>query len=103
VSYPTAGLIQHRLMQAMAQREERYVLAGDVQVDDAYLGGEHTGAKAGRGSENKDPFLAEYGDQYLAAIVYRFDLRTLNERLLIAAATCGPRSQRAIRAADVRC
>jgi hypothetical protein len=28
-----------------------------VQVDDAYLGGERTGGKAGRGSENKTPFV----------------------------------------------
>ena len=205
VSYPTAWLIHHKLMRAMEQREERYVLGGEVQVDDAYLGGERTGGKAGRGSENKVPFLAavslseeghplraklslvpgftlkaiaewakshlapgstvlsdglacfnavseagcdhqptvvagrkpkdlpefkwvntilgnlktrlsgcyhalafrKYGDQYLAAFAYRFnrrfDLSTLNERLLIAAATCGPRPQRAIRAADVRC
>lgn len=58
VSYPTAWLIQHKLMNAMAQREERYVLEGQVQVDDAYLGGERSGGKAGRGSENKIPFIA---------------------------------------------
>jgi hypothetical protein len=38
VSYPTAWLIQHKLMQVMADREERYVLEGNVQVDDAYSG-----------------------------------------------------------------
>jgi hypothetical protein len=58
VSYPTAWLIHHKLMRAMEQREERYVLDGQVQVDDAYLGGERTGGKAGRGSENKVPFVA---------------------------------------------
>ena len=58
VSYPTAWLIHHKLMQAMADREERYVLEGRVQVDDAYLGGERTGGKVGRGSENKVPFVA---------------------------------------------
>ncbi|WP_143001944.1 IS1595 family transposase, partial [Nitrosomonas mobilis] len=52
VSYPTAWLIHHKLMQAMANREERYVLDGRIQVDDAYLGGERAGGKAGRGSEN---------------------------------------------------
>ena len=31
------------LMQAMADRKTRYVLDGQVQVDDAYLGGERTG------------------------------------------------------------
>ena len=58
VSYPSAWLICHKLMQAMAEREERYVLEGQVQVDDAYLGGERSGGKVGRGSENKVPFLA---------------------------------------------
>jgi hypothetical protein len=58
VSYPTAWLMQHKLMQAMADREDRYVLGGKVQVDDAYLGGERTGGKVGRGSENKIPFVA---------------------------------------------
>lgn len=58
VSYPTAWLTHHKLMQVMADREERYVLEGKVQVDDAYLGGERSGGKVGRGSENKVPFVA---------------------------------------------
>jgi hypothetical protein len=58
VSYPTAWLIHHKLMEAMAVREARYVLDGQVQVDDAYLGGERSGGKVGRGSENKVPFVA---------------------------------------------
>lgn len=58
VSYPTAWLIHHKLMQVMGDRESRYVLAGNVQVDDAYLGGELSGGKVGRGSENKVPFIA---------------------------------------------
>ncbi|MGH8601535.1 MAG: IS1595 family transposase [Gammaproteobacteria bacterium] len=58
VSYPTAWLLQHKLMQAMTTREQMYVLEGAVQIDDAYLGGEHSGGKAGRGSENKTPFVA---------------------------------------------
>lgn len=58
VSYPTAWLMHHKLMQAMATREERYLLEGKVQVDDAYLGGERAGGKVGRGSENKVAFVA---------------------------------------------
>jgi hypothetical protein len=58
VSYPTAWLIHHKLMQAMAEREACYILDGPVQVDDAYLGGERSGGKAGRGSQNKVPFVA---------------------------------------------
>jgi hypothetical protein len=205
VSYPTAWLLHHKLMQAMAAREERYVLEGKVQVDDAYLGGERTGGKAGRGSENKVPFVAavsltaddrplrvrlspvpgftltaiaawaqhylapgstvfsdglacfgavteagcthqptvmagrkpkdvpefrwintvvgnlktslsgcyhafafrKYATRYLAAFSYRFnrrfDLRTLHQRLLIAAASTTPQPLRSIRLADVHC
>jgi len=58
VRYPTAWLIQHKLMQSMCERETKYTLSGQVQVDDAYLGGERSGGKAGRGSENKVPFVA---------------------------------------------
>ena len=58
VSYPTAWRIHHKLMQSMLEREARYTLQGAVQADDAYLGGENPGGKAGRGSENKVPFVA---------------------------------------------
>lgn len=59
----TAWRLKHKLMQAMTHREEGRKLAGFVQIDrvasghDAYLGGERNGGKAGRGSENKRPFL----------------------------------------------
>ena len=58
VSYPTAWLIQHKLMRAMEEREARHVLGGQVQVNDAYLAGERPDGKTGRGPENKVPFLA---------------------------------------------
>lgn len=58
VSYPTAWLIQHKIMQAMTERDAQYTRCGEVRVDDAYLGGERVGGKAGRGSENKVPFVA---------------------------------------------
>ena len=205
VSYATAWLIHHKLMAAMAAREDRYVLEGQVQIDDAYLGGERNGGTAGRGSENKVPFIAavsltddgrpvrakltpvatfssqavaqwakanlasgstvhsdglgcfravttagchhapitvagrkpkelpefqwvntvlgnlktslsgcyhafafrKYGARYLGAFAYRFnrrfDLKTLHERLLVAAVHCAPQPQRAIRMAEVHC
>jgi len=58
VSYPTSWKIKHKLMQAMQERDSQYLLCGIVQLDDAYLGGELNGGKAGRGSENKVPFVA---------------------------------------------
>ena len=58
VSYPTAWLMHHKIMTAMAGREAQRRLSGAVQVDDAYLGGERVGGKPGRGSENKVPLVA---------------------------------------------
>lgn len=58
VSYPTAWLMHHKIMSAMAAQDAMHPLSGKVQVDDAYLGGEHAGGKPGRGSGNKVPIVA---------------------------------------------
>ena len=56
VKWDTAWLIKQKLMEVMRQRNEAYKLEGDVQIDDAYLGGEKAG-KRGRGAGNKAPFV----------------------------------------------
>jgi hypothetical protein len=58
VSYNTAWLLKHKLMQAMKERDDRLPLGGWVQVDDAVWGGEHRGGKCGRNAPGKTPFLA---------------------------------------------
>ncbi len=58
VKYDTAWLLHNKILRAMADREEAYLLRGKIQIDDAYLGGERPGGKAGRGSENKIPIVA---------------------------------------------
>jgi ribosomal protein L37AE/L43A len=58
VCYKTAWLVKHKLMEVMRVREDSRQLDGRVEIDDAYLGGERTGGKRGRGSENKVPFVA---------------------------------------------
>jgi hypothetical protein len=58
VSYPTAWLLHQKINCAMDDREAAHLLDGAVQLDDAYLGGERSGGKAGRGSENKVPLVA---------------------------------------------
>ncbi len=58
VCYKTAWLMKHKLMEVMREREDTRQLEGRVEIDDAYLGGERTGGKVGRGSENKVPFVA---------------------------------------------
>ena len=57
VSYRTAWLVNHKIMLTMARCDAAQPLRGDVQVDDAYLGGERPGT-GGRGSPNKVPFVA---------------------------------------------
>jgi transposase-like protein len=56
-SYRTAWLIHHKLMATMAQRDAQQPLSGNVQLDDAYLGGERPDV-GGRGSPNKVPIVA---------------------------------------------
>ena len=56
VKWDTAWLIKQKLMEVMRERNATYMLEGDIQVDDAYLGGEKAG-KPGRGAANKLPFI----------------------------------------------
>ena len=59
VKQGTAWLMKHKLMRAMAAREaEKPKLSGRVEVDDAYLGGERSGGKRGRGAAGKTPIVA---------------------------------------------
>ena len=58
VSYPTAWLLKHKIMQVMVYREQWRQLTWRVEIDDSYLSGEVQGGKAGRGSHNKIPFVA---------------------------------------------
>jgi hypothetical protein len=58
VSYRTAWRIKHKIMEVMFEREQTTILSERIELDDAYLGGEFPGGKAGRGSENKIPFIA---------------------------------------------
>jgi len=58
VKYDTAWLLHNKILRAMTEREEAYLLRGKIQIDDSYLGGELPGGKPGRGSENKIPIVA---------------------------------------------
>ena len=74
VSYKSAWLLKHKLMQTMGQRDARYPLQGRVEIDDAYLGGERAGSiNGGRKAANKSAFVA--------AVQTRADGRPLYLRL----------------------
>jgi hypothetical protein len=42
----------------LLERNREKPLEGRIEMDDAYLGGERSGGKRGRGSPGKTPFLA---------------------------------------------
>lgn len=58
VTQTTAWKIKHKLAQVMMERDASKQLSGRVELDDAYLGGERTGGKRGRGAPGKTPFVA---------------------------------------------
>lgn len=58
VSYNTSLTLKHKVMQVMMEREDSKPLAGLIQLDDVYYGGERHGGKRGRGSSDKIPFVA---------------------------------------------
>jgi transposase-like protein len=51
VSYPTAWLMLHKIRKAMGDRDAHYMLAGIVELDDAFFGGPTEGGKRGRGTD----------------------------------------------------
>jgi hypothetical protein len=59
VKWDTAWLIKQKLMEVMFQRNSIYKLQGDIQIDDAYQGGERPAlpGKTGRGARGKVPFV----------------------------------------------
>ena len=58
ISYNAAWRMRHKLMQVMMERDREFPLTRWVELDDAYLGGERSGGKRGRGAPGKTPFVA---------------------------------------------
>lgn len=57
VNYDTAWKMHQKLRQVMLERNQGKPLDGRFEMDDAYLGGERSGGKRGRGSPGKMPFV----------------------------------------------
>ena len=58
VTQTTAWKIKHKLMQVMMERDAGKHLAGRIEIDDAYIGGERNGGRRGRGAAGKIPIVA---------------------------------------------
>lgn len=50
ISYKAAWFMLHRIRKAMKDRDSEYILAGIVELDDAYFGSPNEGGKRGRGT-----------------------------------------------------
>src|SRR4051812_46073663 len=64
ISTNAAWRVQHKLMQAMIERDRRYKLGAGgprIEIDDAYIGGERTGEGSGRGRRGHTPFIMAGG------------------------------------------
>ena len=48
----------YRIRTAMSQRDERYLLAGEIEFDNAYIGGPTVGKKRGCGTDKEKVFCA---------------------------------------------
>jgi transposase-like protein len=86
VSVNSALVMKHKIQQVMLEKNGKKKLSGRVEMDDAYIGGEHTGGKRGRGSENKTAFIAAVSttedgkpDQIKLNVVKGFKLRSIEK------------------------
>ena len=60
ISTNAAWRVQHKLMQAMIERDRRYKLGASgprIEIDDAYIGGERTAEGSGRGRRGHTPLI----------------------------------------------
>jgi predicted RNA-binding Zn-ribbon protein involved in translation (DUF1610 family) len=86
VSYPTAWMLKHKLTESMHLAEVPRQLEGRIEMDDAFLGGERSGGKPGRGSENKVPFVVAV--QSLGGKPHRVCLAAIPHRRAAVASFC---------------
>jgi transposase-like protein len=61
--YNTAWFLLHRIRHAMAQRDDNYMLAGIVELDDTYFGRSKKGGKRGRGTAKTKVMVALSKDE----------------------------------------
>lgn len=58
VTYKTAWYMLKRIRMAMGQRDQQYLLDGEIEFDDTYIGGPEVGSKRGRGTAKAKVFVA---------------------------------------------
>jgi len=63
IGYKNAWFLLQRIREAMGQRDERYMLCGIIEFDDAYFGGTKPGGKRGRGTAKTKGLVAVSKDE----------------------------------------
>ena len=63
LSYESAWYLLVRIRRAMGDRDQKYMLHGIIEIDEAYLGAPKQGKKRGRGTERKKMVAAVSKDQ----------------------------------------
>lgn len=63
ISYESAWFLLARIRRAMREQDQRYLLKGLVEMDEAYLGAPKRGKKRGRGTERKKMAVAVSKDE----------------------------------------
>jgi hypothetical protein len=92
VTQTTAWKVKHKLSQVMMERDATKRLCGRVELDDAYLGGERSGGKRGRGAPGKTPFVAAVETTSEGKPVVRMKLRRVTSFCNRALSTFAKRS-----------
>lgn len=57
ITYKRAWFMAQKIRQAMAERDEKYLLEGIIEMDESYFGGRKKEGKRGRGASGKVPVL----------------------------------------------
>jgi len=96
VSHPTSWMLRHKLMLAMKDAEADLQLHGRVEMDDAFLGGERSGGKPGRDSENKVPVVVAAQTVGMNHKPHRVCLSQIPHRLTEVARVCSEHLDRPV-------
>ena len=58
IAYSSAWYLLQRLRSAMGKRDQKYILSGTIELDDAYFGTPSVGGKRGRGTDKTSALVA---------------------------------------------
>ncbi len=81
VNYKTAWLMKHKLMQLMYESDQKYKLQGQVEIDDAYLGGVKKAVSEVVDRKTKNLLLLQFNVMILVTPFSLNSILSLNSQL----------------------